>query len=136
MRRVPIVKQELLTIPKHRNSRAVFCWIRSCCPIFSFLCSVLWTIARAFNRISKVIELVFVIFDRSCFLHIPIANKGIDAINIRNILNRKDPIDVLRFSEFRTMRNHLSETLMLNDIQITRCYHFCGQGFQQYRVCT
>jgi hypothetical protein len=24
------------------------------------------------------------------------------------------PIDVLRFSEFRTMRNHLSETLMLN----------------------
>jgi hypothetical protein len=29
------------------------------------------------------------------------------------------PIDVLRFSEFRTMRNHLSETLMLNDIQIT-----------------
>ena len=25
------------------------------------------------------------------------------------------PIDVLRFSEFRTMRNHLSETLMLND---------------------
>jgi hypothetical protein len=32
------------------------------------------------------------------------------------------PIDVLRFSEFRTMRNHLSETLMLNDIQITRDY--------------
>jgi hypothetical protein len=29
------------------------------------------------------------------------------------------PIDVLMFSEFRTMRNHLSETLMLNDIQIT-----------------
>jgi hypothetical protein len=29
------------------------------------------------------------------------------------------PIDVLRFSEFRTMRNRLSETLMLNDIQIT-----------------
>ena len=31
-------------------------------------------------------------------------------------------IDVLRFSEFRTMRNHLSETLMLNDIQITSDY--------------
>ena len=33
------------------------------------------------------------------------------------------PIDVLRFSEFRTMRNHLSETLMLNDIQITSDLH-------------
>ena len=32
------------------------------------------------------------------------------------------PIDVLRFSEFMTMRNHLSETLMLNDIQITSDY--------------
>jgi hypothetical protein len=32
------------------------------------------------------------------------------------------PIDVLRFSEFRTMINHLSETLMLNDIQITIDY--------------
>ena len=32
------------------------------------------------------------------------------------------PTDVLRFSEFRTMRNHLSETLMLNDIQITSDY--------------
>ena len=32
------------------------------------------------------------------------------------------PIDVLRFSEFRPMRNHLSETLMLNDIQITGDY--------------
>jgi hypothetical protein len=32
------------------------------------------------------------------------------------------PIDMLRFSEFRTMRNHLSETLMLNDIQITSDY--------------
>ena len=32
------------------------------------------------------------------------------------------PIDVLSFSEFRTMRNHLSETLMLNDIQITSDY--------------
>jgi hypothetical protein len=32
------------------------------------------------------------------------------------------PIDVLRFSEFRTMRNHLSETLMLNDIQIASDY--------------
>jgi hypothetical protein len=30
--------------------------------------------------------------------------------------------DVLRFSEFRTMRNHLSETLMLNDILITSDY--------------
>jgi hypothetical protein len=29
---------------------------------------------------------------------------------------------VLRFSEFRTMRNHLSETLMFNDIQITSDY--------------
>jgi hypothetical protein len=32
------------------------------------------------------------------------------------------PSDVLRLSEFRTMRNHLSETLMLNDIQITSDY--------------
>jgi hypothetical protein len=32
------------------------------------------------------------------------------------------PIDVLRFPEFRTMRNHFSETLMLNDIQITSDY--------------
>ena len=32
------------------------------------------------------------------------------------------PIDVLRFSEFRTMSNHLSETLMLNDIQIDSDY--------------
>ena len=31
-------------------------------------------------------------------------------------------IDVSRFPEFRTMRNHLSETLMLNDIQITNDY--------------
>jgi hypothetical protein len=31
-------------------------------------------------------------------------------------------IDVLRFSEFRTMRNHLAETLMLNDIQMTGDY--------------
>jgi hypothetical protein len=31
---------------------------------------------------------------------------------------------VLRFSEFRTMKNHLSETLMLNDIQITSDYMF------------
>jgi hypothetical protein len=32
------------------------------------------------------------------------------------------PNDVLRFFEFRTMRNHLSDTLMLNDIQITSDY--------------
>jgi LEA14-like dessication related protein len=32
------------------------------------------------------------------------------------------PIDVLMFSEYRTMINHLSETLMLNDIQITSDY--------------
>ena len=32
------------------------------------------------------------------------------------------PIDVLRFSEFRTRKNHLSETLMLNDIQIISDY--------------
>jgi hypothetical protein len=32
------------------------------------------------------------------------------------------PIDVLRFPEFRTMSNHLSETLMFNDIQITSDY--------------
>jgi hypothetical protein len=36
-----------------------------------------------------------------------------------NYLEIMFPIDVLRFSEFRIMRNHLSETLMLNDIQIT-----------------
>jgi hypothetical protein len=32
------------------------------------------------------------------------------------------PIDVLRLSELRPMRNHLSETLMLNDVQITSDY--------------
>jgi hypothetical protein len=32
------------------------------------------------------------------------------------------PIDVLRFPEFRTMKDHLSETLMLNDLQITSDY--------------
>jgi hypothetical protein len=32
------------------------------------------------------------------------------------------PIDALRISEFRTMRNHLSESLVLNDIQITSDY--------------
>ena len=32
------------------------------------------------------------------------------------------PINVLRFSEFRTISNYLSETLMLNDIQITSDY--------------
>jgi ERCC4-related helicase len=69
---------------------------------------------------------------------------SISNINISNILNRKEivkeippylknqsihnyleimfPIDVFRFSEIRTMRNHLSETLMLNDIQITSDY--------------
>jgi hypothetical protein len=58
------------------------------------------------------------------FLHIPFANKGIDAINISNILNRKEVVKEipLRVSEFRTMRNHLSEILMLNDIQITSDY--------------
>jgi hypothetical protein len=32
------------------------------------------------------------------------------------------PIDLLRFSDIRTMRNHLSETLVMNDIQITSDY--------------
>jgi hypothetical protein len=32
------------------------------------------------------------------------------------------PIDVLRFSGFGTMRNHFSEILMLNDIQISSDY--------------
>jgi hypothetical protein len=41
---------------------------------------------------------------------------------IHNYLEIMFPIDVLRFSEFRTMRNHLLETLMLNDIQITSDY--------------
>jgi hypothetical protein len=38
------------------------------------------------------------------------------------MITAENSIDVLRFSEFRTMRNHLSETLMLNDIQITSDY--------------
>jgi hypothetical protein len=42
--------------------------------------------------------------------------------SIHNYLEIMFPIDVLRFSEFRTMRNHLSETLMLNHIQITSDY--------------
>jgi hypothetical protein len=110
----------------------------------------------------RVLKVLFYVNILQCdnnrkFLHIPFANKGIDAINISNILNRKEvvkeippyfkiqsfslyppsgiifnsihnyleimfPIDVLRFSEFRTMRNDLSETLMLNDIQITSDY--------------
>jgi hypothetical protein len=47
---------------------------------------------------------------------------GIILNSIHNYLEIMFPIDVLRFSEFRTMRNHLSETLMLNDIQITSDY--------------
>jgi hypothetical protein len=47
---------------------------------------------------------------------------GIIFNSIHNYLEIMFPIDMLRFSEFRTMRNHLSETLMLNDIQITRDY--------------
>ena len=47
---------------------------------------------------------------------------GIIFNSIHNYLEIMLPIDVLRFSEFRTMRNHLSETLMLNDIQITSDY--------------
>jgi hypothetical protein len=47
---------------------------------------------------------------------------GIIFNNIHNYLEIMFPIDVLRFSEFRTMRNHLSETLILNDIQITSDY--------------
>jgi hypothetical protein len=43
-------------------------------------------------------------------------------ISIHNYLEIMFPIDVLRFSEFRTMRNHLSETFTLNDIQITSDY--------------
>jgi len=40
------MKQELLTIPEHLSSLP-FLW-GSCCSIFSFLCSVLWTIAWPF----------------------------------------------------------------------------------------
>jgi hypothetical protein len=47
---------------------------------------------------------------------------GIIFNSIHNYLEIMFPIDVLRFSEFRTMGNHLSETLMLNDIQITSDY--------------
>jgi hypothetical protein len=41
-----------------------------------------------------------------------------------NILNRKEVVKEIPpyFKNFRTMRNHLSETLMLNDIQITSDY--------------
>jgi hypothetical protein len=46
--------------------------------------------------------------------------------SIHNYLEIMFPIDVLRFPEFRTMRNHLSETLMLNDIQITSDYNQSG----------
>jgi hypothetical protein len=49
-------------------------------------------------------------------LNIPSGN------SIHNYLEIMFPIDVLRFSEIRTMRNHLSEILMLNDIQITSDY--------------
>ena len=47
---------------------------------------------------------------------------GIIFNSIHNYLEIVFPIDVLRFSEFRTMKNYLSETLMLNDIQITSDY--------------
>ena len=39
----PLVKQELLTFPKHLTSSAVFLW-RSCCSIFTFLCNVLYIV--------------------------------------------------------------------------------------------
>jgi hypothetical protein len=47
---------------------------------------------------------------------------GIIFNSIHNYLEIMFAINVLRFPEFRTMRNHLSETLMLNDIQITSDY--------------
>jgi hypothetical protein len=50
------------------------------------------------------------------------AVKCLSSLHDKNYLEIMFPIDVLRFSEFRTMRNHLSETLMLNDIQITSDY--------------
>jgi hypothetical protein len=47
---------------------------------------------------------------------------GIIFNSIHNYLEIMFPIDMLRFSEFRTMINHLSETLMMNDIQIISDY--------------
>jgi LEA14-like dessication related protein len=47
---------------------------------------------------------------------------GIIFNSIHNYLEIICPIDVLRFPEFKTMINHLSETLMLNDIQISSDY--------------
>jgi hypothetical protein len=52
----------------------------------------------------------------------PTTPSGIIFNSIHNYLEIMFPIDVLRFSEFRTMRNHLLETLMLNDIQIPSDY--------------
>jgi hypothetical protein len=48
--------------------------------------------------------------------------EGIIFNSIHNYLEIMFPIGVFRFSEFRTMGHHLSETLMLNDIQITSDY--------------
>jgi hypothetical protein len=47
---------------------------------------------------------------------------GLYVVLLEVLLEIMFPIDELRFSEFRTMRNQLSETLMLNDIQITSDY--------------
>ena len=73
------------------------------CASLLFYCDYIWSTCSLFGHHSCFLLLSF-----STFIH--------------NYLEIIFPIDVLRFSEFRTMRNHLSETLMLNDIQITSDY--------------
>jgi hypothetical protein len=40
----------------------------------------------------------------------------------KSVFKDQEAVKCIFQSEFRTMRNHLSETLMLNDIQITSDY--------------
>ena len=43
-RRVPLVKQEIFTLPEHRSSRSFLSWLRATEP-FILLCNMLSTIA-------------------------------------------------------------------------------------------
>jgi hypothetical protein len=74
--------------------------------------------AKAFNFTYRYIDDVLSI-NNSRFAELP---SGIIFNSINNYLEIMFPIDVLRFSEFRAMKNHLSEIIMLNDIQIS--YYF------------
>ena len=87
------------------------------------LCTIWKDIVRVFivlkTRIGGVSSIRTLTQDLGLLLSFP--PSGLIFNIIHNYLEIMFPIDVLRVSEFRTMRN-LSETLMLNNIQITSDY--------------